>query len=141
MRIPREIQARLIFLSNQLDKGIPLEQHQRKLLAKVLREIAHGIDPRIVFCCGKGAGRRNIDLDKQDKIRKVLREIALNLAIAKKSGNPISIAEAIRKEVNFANDIMGYKRGNVITEKAIRRWWDTPKYRKFRNPLSNIFQA
>jgi hypothetical protein len=141
MSIPREIHARLIFLSNQLDADIPLEKPQRLLLAKVLREIAQGIDPRIVFCCSNGVGKRKIDLDKQEKIKHVLRQIALDLAIAKNSGNPISIAEAIRKEVNFANKIMGYKRGNVITEKAIRRWWDTPKYRNFRNPISDIFQA
>jgi hypothetical protein len=133
---PKQFRAICLFLSSQLESDFPLSDQQRKFLAKVFRAIGEGEDPRVVFGQSREPGESKLAELKVEKIGAVIQSIATDLTLAKLEGKSLLISTAIKDHLEFANSIMGYNVNQelVITEQKIRRWWDNPKYKYFKNP-------
>jgi hypothetical protein len=133
MAIPLHIREKCRFVSDQIRKGIPLDQRQRQFWADVLEAIADGQDPRSAFGAEPRKGKKRIDELTQEKIRSVIQKVFLDLALAKKERRKLTIADAIRLHVVYANSLFGYDINNpVLNYEKIRRWWDAPKYQKYK---------
>ena len=129
-----------MFLGAQFENDIPLSANQRSFLAKLFKSIGNGEDLKVAFGQQRDVGERALSDDRQLKIGIVIRLIATDLAIAKLEGNALTIAEAIRRNLDEANSIMGYRIDRpVINEAKVRRWWDTKKYWKYKNPYTDAF--
>ena len=141
MAVPKHIRVRFSFLSDQIRRGIPLDQQQSEIIARALKDISDGDDPMVVFGGQRKKGIRKTDEDTKEKIRDVLSRVTCDLVCAKKEGVKLTIASAIRNNVTFANEIFGCKNKKfpTITEEKIRRWWDTKKYLHFRTPVIDPF--
>lgn len=132
---PKKIRDICLFLSAQFETGLPLSDEQRLFLAKIFKAIGEGEDPNVVFGQQRGKGESKLAESKVEKIGIVLQSVATDLTIAKREGRALKISEAIRMNLDLANSVMGYRiHRPVITEKEVRRWWETPKYRGFKNP-------
>ena len=140
---PKKIRNMCLYLSSQLESNIPFTDEQRKFLVKVFKAIGEGEDPRVVFGQSRKAGERELVEAKTAKIGAVIHSIAMDVAIAKREGRSLRISTAIKAHLEFANRIMGYNVNQplVITEQNIRRWWDTPKYKHFKNPYRDPLDA
>ncbi len=139
---PKQIRDMCLFLGTQLENGPPLSDEQRLFIAKIFKAIGNGEDPNLIFGQQRERGKSKLADQKVEKIGVVIRSVATDLAIAKREGTTITITAAIRMNLYLANSIMGYRIDDpVITEAKVRRWWDTPKYKHFKNPYADSFGA
>ena len=140
MVAPLHIRQRCKFVSDQIRQGVPFDEQQRIFLASVFEAIANGEDPRSVFGIEPAKGKKKSSEVSREKINAVLQRIALDLALSKKEGHVLTVAEAIRTHLKFANQISGYgENGTAIDEKRVRSWWDRYKeYQKLYTPFDPI---
>ncbi len=137
MTTPKKIREICLELSAHLKNGIQLTDIQMFFLAKVLDAIGNGENPSIVFGQKRSKGQSILNDNLEKKKQLVIFNVVSEMMVAKKSGTPITIAKAIRKNVDLANQIMGYKVNDpVIDERKIRRWWDSRS--KWRNQLIDV---
>ena len=120
-----------------MKSGAQLSDIQMLFLATVLEAIGRGEDPAVVFGQKRFKGQAILHDDVEQKKQLVIFNVISEMMLAKQSGNSITVAEAIRRSVDFANRVMGYKVSDpVIDEAKIRRWWDSRS--KWRNQLIDI---
>jgi hypothetical protein len=137
MTTPKQVREICISLSAQMKSGAQLSDFQMLFLAKVLEAIGRGEDPAVVFSQKRSKGQAILHDDVEQKKQLVIFNVVSEMMIAKQSGKPITVAEAIRRSVDLANRVMGYKVSDpVIDEAKIRRWWDSRS--KWRNQLIDI---
>jgi hypothetical protein len=137
MTTPQQIREICLSLSTQMKSGAQLSDIQILFLAKVLAAIGRGEDPAVVFGQKRSKGQAIFHEDVERKKQLVLFNVVSEMMIAKQSGTQITVAEAIRRSVDLANQIMGYRVNDpVIDETKIRRWWDSRSKR--RNQLIDI---
>ena len=137
MTTPKQVREICISLSAQMKSGSQLSDIQMLFLAKVLEAIGRGEDPAVVFGQKRSKGQAILHDDVEQKKQLVIFNVISEMMLAKQSGNSITVAEAIRRSVDFANRVMGYKVSDpVIDEAKIRRWWDSRS--KWRNQLIDI---
>lgn len=137
MTTPKQIRQICLALSAQITGGTQLSNVQMLFLAKVLDAIGKGEDPAVVFGQKRSKGQSILHEDVEKKKQLVIFNVLAEMMIAKQSGSAITVAEAIRRSVDIANQIMGYRVNDpVIDETKIRRWWDARSKR--RNQLIDI---
>lgn len=131
MTTPKQIRHICLDLSEQITGGTQLSDIQMLFLAKVLDAIGKGEDPAVVFGQKRSKGQSILYEDVEKKKQLVIFNVLAEMLIAKQSGSPITVAEAIRRSVDLANQIMGYRVNDpVIDETKIRRWWDLRSKRR-----------
>ena len=131
MTTPKQIRQICIDLSAQITGGTQLSNVQMLFLAKVLDAIGKGEDPAVVFGQKRSKGQSILHEDVEKKKQLVIFHVLAEMMIAKQSGSAITVAEAIRRSVDLANQIMGYRVNDpVIDETKIRRWWDLRSKRR-----------
>ncbi len=140
---PKQLRDMCLFLSSQLESNFPLDDQQRIFLARVFRAIGEGEDPRVVFGQSRNSGERELVETTTEKIGAVIHSIAMDLAIARREGRSTRISATIKAHLDFANRMMGYNVNQplVITEEKIRRWWDNPKYKRYKNPYRDTLDV
>jgi hypothetical protein len=137
MTTPKQVREICLALSVQLKSETELSKIQMLFLAKVMEAIGKGEDPAFVFGQKRSKGQSKLHEDVEQKKQLVIFNVVSEMMIAKQSGKSITIAEAIRRSVDLANRVMGYKVNDpVIDEAKIRRWWDSRS--KLRNQLIDI---
>ncbi len=137
MTTPKQIRGICLTLSAQMKSGAQLSDIQILFLAKVLEAVGRGEDPAVVFGQKRSKGQAILHENVEQKKQLVIFNVVSEMMIAKQSGAQITAAEAIRRTVDLANQIMGYKVNDpVIDETKIRRWWDSRSKR--RNQLIDI---
>ena len=131
MTTPKQIRQICLDLSTQITGGTQLSNIQMLFLAKVLDAIGKGEDPAVVFGQKRSKGESILHEDVAKKKQLVIFNVLAEMMIAIQSGSSITVAEAIRRSVDMANQIMGYRANDpVIDETKIRRWWDSRSKRR-----------
>ena len=140
MTVPTHVRKRCKFLSGQIRLGVPFDEQQKEFIASIFDAIAAGEDPRSVFSIEPAKGKKASSEVSREKIQKVLQRVALDLMLAKKEGTKMTISDAIRNHLKFANEVFGYgDDGTSIDEKRVRSWWDRYKdYQKLRTPFDPL---
>ena len=131
MTTPKQVREICTSLSAHMKSGAQLSDIQMLFLAKVLDAIGKGEDPAVVFGQKRSKGQSILHEEVEKKKQLVIFNVLAEMMIAKQSGSAITVAEAIRRSVDIANKIMGYRVNDpVIDETKIRRWWDARSKRR-----------